>query len=246
MSSNAHLIDPRALGRGAGWCATANRDRNRSGSVMLRCFRLSGGQSLIGVTVGESNETAATTFPDTAADAAGSRGRAGLRCPIQDRYRPRLIQFRISHLGYSWLVGRFNGFNGQFSFDAAAPETTRITVDIDPASIDTNYSERDIHLRSKDFLAVTDYQDARFESDSVTVTGADTAQVRGRLTLRGVTKDIVIAAPRIGEGSDPWGGHRAGFYGTTTLTLADFGIPTTLGPAAATVDLMLGIEGIRQ
>ena len=60
---------------------------------------------------------------------------------------PAFIQFRISHLGYSWLVGRFNGFNGQFSFDAAAPETTRITVDIDAASIDTNHNRRRTYRR---------------------------------------------------------------------------------------------------
>ena len=64
------------------------------------------------------------------------------------------IQFRVKHLGYSWLVGRFNKFEGQFSYDADAPEKTTIEVKIDPASIDSNHAERDKHLRGDDFLHV--------------------------------------------------------------------------------------------
>ena len=61
-----------------------------------------------------------------------------------------------------------------------------------------------------------------------------------------MTKEVVIAAEKLGEGKDPWGGYRAGFAGTTTLTLKDFAINTDLGPASATVQLDLSVEGIRK
>ena len=64
------------------------------------------------------------------------------------------------------------------------------------------------------------------------------------MTLYGVTKPVVIAFEEIGQGSDPWGGYRAGFLGKTTLKPADFGIDYDLGPASRTVELTLSVEGI--
>ncbi len=78
------------------------------------------------------------------------------------------------------------------------------------------------------------------------MTGENTALLRGDLTLRGITKPIVIDVSQIGAGKDPWGGYRRGFEGTTRLTLADFGIPMDLGPASREVELFLSVEGIRQ
>ncbi len=62
------------------------------------------------------------------------------------------INVKISHLGYSWLYGRFNDFSGSFSWDAASPEASQISG-TNPASVDTNHAERDKHLRAEDFLA---------------------------------------------------------------------------------------------
>jgi polyisoprenoid-binding protein YceI len=55
-----------------------------------------------------------------------------------------------------------------------------------------------------------------------------------------------LAIDHIGGGDDPWGGHRQGFTGTTTIAMKDFGIPTNLGPAAQNVELTMVVEGIRQ
>ena len=77
-------------------------------------------------------------------------------------------------------------------------------------------------------------------------TGEGTADIVGDLTLNGVTQEVVIAANFIGEGDDPWGGYRAGFEGTTTLQLADFGIKANLGPASESVELILSVEGVRK
>ncbi len=156
------------------------------------------------------------------------------------------IQFRISHLGFSWLLGRFNEFSGNFTYEEDKPEATRVEVRIDPASIDSNHAERDRHLRGEDFLHTSKYPEARFVSTGYTVTGEDSGVLTGKLTLRGVTREIDIQVKQIGHGQDPWGGYRRGFEGSTTLTLADYGIDYNLGPAARQVEMFLSIEGIRQ
>ena len=156
------------------------------------------------------------------------------------------VNFKISHLGYSWLYGTFKDFDGTFSYDAANPEASKVNVTLKTASVDTNHAERDKHLRSADFLNVSKHDTATFESTSVKSTGEGTADVTGNLTLNGVTKPVVIAAKFIGEGKDPWGGYRAGFEGTTTLKLKDFDITKDLGPASETVELIISVEGIRQ
>jgi polyisoprenoid-binding protein YceI len=156
------------------------------------------------------------------------------------------IQFRISHLGYSWLVGRFNRFSGNFSYDEKKPEAASVSVLIDTASIDSNHAERDKHLRDEDFLDVAQYPQATFESRSFNPQPDGKAKLVGDLTLRGVTHSIVIDVEPVGSGPDPWGGYRMGFSGHTRLVLADYGITRYLGEAAKEMELFLGVEGIRE
>jgi len=154
------------------------------------------------------------------------------------------IQFHIKHLGYSWLVGRFNTFSGEFSYDEDNPGAARISVTIDTASIDSNHAERDRHLRNEDFLDVDKYPEARFVSTAYRDLGDGMGELQGELTLHGVTRPITIEVNQIGAGMDPWGGYRRGFEGRTSFALADFGIQRDLGPASREVHLWLGIEGV--
>ncbi len=156
------------------------------------------------------------------------------------------INFKISHLGYSWLYGTFKDFDGSFSFDAANPEASKVNVTINTASLDSNHAERDKHLRSADFLNVDKHPQASFVSTAVKSTGEGTADITGDLTLNGVTKPVVIQARLLGEGQDPWGGYRAGFEGSTRIALKDFGITKDLGPASQEVELTLSVVGVRQ
>jgi len=156
------------------------------------------------------------------------------------------VQFRTQHLGFSWLIGRFNRFEGGFEYDAGDARGPRnIRVELDTASIDSNHAERDKHLRSDDFLDTDSYPRAVF-----TGTGydgdADGGELRGDLELHGVTRPIVISMRKIGEGDDPWGGYRVGFEGSATIARSDFGIDRNLGPMAEMVELSLYIEGIRE
>lgn len=156
------------------------------------------------------------------------------------------VNFKISHLGYSWLYGTFKDFDGSFSFDAAKPQDSKVNVTLNTTSVDTNHAERDKHLRSGDFLNVSKHPTATFASTSVKSTGEGTADITGDLTLNGVTKSVVIAAKFIGEGKDPWGGYRAGFEGSTKLKLKDFDIQKDLGPASQEVELIISVEGVRK
>ena len=157
------------------------------------------------------------------------------------------VNFKIKHLGYSWLHGRFNTFDGQFNYDAKNPNASQISVNIDTASLDSNHAERDKHLRGGDFLNVSKYPQASFKSTAIKFDqDGEEATVTGEFTLHGITKTISFEIDKIGEGKDPWGGYRVGFEGETSLKLADYGIDYDLGPASTHVDIGLFIEGIRQ
>lgn len=158
----------------------------------------------------------------------------------------QFITFKISHLGYSWLYGRFNDFDGEFVYDAENPENSTVTVTIDTASVDSNHAERDKHLRSEDFLYVSEFPEATFTSKRIEVDGDGEADIIGDFTLRGVTREITLEAEMLGHGEDPWGGYRMGFEAETEFRLKDFGIPMDLGEASETVEIKISIEGIRQ
>jgi len=164
---------------------------------------------------------------------------------IDTRGMHAFIQFRIIHLGYSFIVGRFNDFEGEFSWDRDNPEASSINVEINSASVDTNHAERDKHLREADFLHVKKYPTATFKSTRY-MGDEKAGRVEGILTLRGVSRPVTLEVRAIGEGPDPWGGYRAGFEATTSIRLADFGITYDLGPMAKTMDFELHIEGVRQ
>ncbi|WP_416308061.1 YceI family protein [Neptunicella sp. SCSIO 80796] len=152
------------------------------------------------------------------------------------------INFKVSHLGYSYVTGRFNTFDGKFSYDAAKPEASSVTVNIDTTSVDTNHAKRNKHVLGDDFLKTDDFTTAKFVSTKVESTGDESMDIHGDLTLLGVTKPIVIKATKIGEGDDPWGGYRAGFEGTTSINMGDFGIKMDFGK----VEFDLIVEGVKQ
>ncbi len=155
------------------------------------------------------------------------------------------IQFRVAHLGYSWLYGRFNNFEGKFSYDESAPEKATLEVIIETSSVDSNHAERDKHLRGDDFLDVAKFPQAKFVSTNYIPGKEGGGILKGNFTLHGVTHPIEISVNSIGAGDDPWGGYRRGFQGSAKFAMADYGILKNLGPASKNVELILSIEGVR-
>lgn len=156
------------------------------------------------------------------------------------------IQFKVQHLGYSWLIGRFNTFDGEFSYDKANEAASKISITIDTSSIDSNHALRDKHLRGVDFFDVKKFPQATFVSTSFEPGSQGKSILKGDLTLHGVTKSIAIDVVKIGEGRDPWDGYRVGFEGSTKLKLKDYNMNYNLGPASEVVELYFSFEGIKQ
>lgn len=154
------------------------------------------------------------------------------------------INFKFRHLGYSVLAGTFEKFTGEFDWDPDDISASRINMEIDTKSLNSNHAERDKHIRDEKYLDTKQFPRASFTSTRAEGTGDGHMTIYGELTLRGVTREIAIDAARIGEGNDPWGGYRAGFEGHVTLDMRDFGVQSFV--PLHTVDMELFLEGIRQ
>jgi polyisoprenoid-binding protein YceI len=135
------------------------------------------------------------------------------------------VTFQVRHL-FTYVDGRFKAFDGSIEFDLAHPENTKIKGTVDVASIDTNNAKRDDHLRSADFFHVAEHPTITFESTKVSDVdaAAKTAKVHGNLTIRGVTKAVVLQASFLGAATDPWGNKKAGFAAETRIDRKDFGL----------------------
>lgn len=133
------------------------------------------------------------------------------------------VGFSVRHL-LSRTRGRFAKFTGEIRLDRARPERSRVTFEVDPASIDTRQADRDAHLRSGDFFDTEKYPDIRFTSSSMESVGGEHYRVTGTLELRGVRKPLVLDVAYHGVAKDPWGGERAGFSTRATLDRKEFGM----------------------
>jgi polyisoprenoid-binding protein YceI len=134
------------------------------------------------------------------------------------------VHFTVRHMVISKVRGAFARWQGEVDFDAAAPAASTVAVRIDAASIDTHEPKRDDHLRSADFLDVAQHPALTFTSTKVEPLPGDRYRVIGDLTIRGVTRQVELAAELLGGGKDPWGNERIGFQATTAISRKDFGL----------------------
>jgi polyisoprenoid-binding protein YceI len=134
------------------------------------------------------------------------------------------IGFVARHAMVTKVRGAFNEFTGSAVIDPANLLKSSAQVKIKAASIDTRNEQRDAHLRSNDFLAMDKYPEITFTSTGVEVTGSNTFDLTGDLTVRGVTKPITIPFSFEGFAKDPFGNVRAGFEGAVVISRSDFEI----------------------
>jgi polyisoprenoid-binding protein YceI len=133
------------------------------------------------------------------------------------------IQFRVRHMVIAKVHGRFARWSGAIDLDEQDATRSSVDVRIDAASIDTQVADRDAHLRSPDFLDVAKHPEITFRSKRVERT-EDGLRVVGDLALRGVVREVALAAEFAGTGNDPWGNARAGFSATASIDRRDFGL----------------------
>ena len=153
------------------------------------------------------------------------------------------ILFYIDHLGFSTTQGEFLDFEGSLSLDTEAPENSSVSVTIDAASLDSGWADRDAHLRSDDFLDVENHPTITFTSSEVTLTGDNTADVAGDLTILGTTQPVVLAVTLNNMGEHPFSGETvAGFEATTTISRSDFGMGFGVPAIGDEVEIVINTE----
>jgi polyisoprenoid-binding protein YceI len=132
------------------------------------------------------------------------------------------VGFTARHMMVSKVRGRFSTFSGQI-VTGASPLDSSVTAEIDLSSIDTGNEQRDAHLKSPDFFEVETHPTMTYQSTGVQAHGDDYV-LDGKLTLKGVTKDVPLTLELNGFGPDPYGGTRAGFTATGEINRSDFGV----------------------
>jgi polyisoprenoid-binding protein YceI len=162
------------------------------------------------------------------------------------------VNLTVRHMVISKVRGRFTRWNAKLELDGAALPSSSVEVEIEAASIDTGVADRDAHLRSPDFLDAAKYPTIRYRSRRAELASKDRLRVIGDLTIRDVTREVVLDVEYGGQGKDPWGNLRAGFTATASLNRKDFGLTWNqaleMGGVlvADRVDVEIELQAIRQ
>lgn len=156
--------------------------------------------------------------------------------------------FTIDHLGFSMMHGRFGKTEGKLTIDREKG-TGSVDVKIDAASVDTGFQKRDDHLRSPDFLNVVEFPEITYKSTKVVINADKSAVVDGNLTIAGVTKPVRLNVKRMNCGINPMDPKKekfvCGFDAEAKIKRSDFGIKFALPAVGDEMNLMLGVEAVR-
>lgn len=134
------------------------------------------------------------------------------------------ISFSVRHMVFAKVRGRFGAFRGAMRLDPQNLASSSVEVEIEAASIDTGVADRDNHLRSGDFFDAERHPKLTFRSKAVEPAGGQRYRVRGDLTIRDVTREVVLDVEYGGQAKDPWGNQRAAFHATTSLDRTEYGL----------------------
>ena len=128
------------------------------------------------------------------------------------------VNFTVRHMMISNVRGRFEKFTGTVDFDENNPANTTVDVQIEAASISTREPQRDGHLRSPDFLDAEKYPYLTFKSKRVKVIDTQHAELVGDLTIRDITREVILDVEYSGMSKSPWGTTNAGFTASTRIS----------------------------
>lgn len=134
------------------------------------------------------------------------------------------IEFSVRHLGISNVRGEFKDYNVNLLIDTESLPTSSVELAIAAKSIDTGVDRRDGHLRSSDFLDIDNHPEITFKSKSIRAKGDGEFEVTGDLTIRGVTRQVVMPVTLAGPIKDMGGNARVGIEGSLTINRQDYGV----------------------
>ena len=134
------------------------------------------------------------------------------------------IQFGVRHLMISTVRGRFEKFSGTIAFDENDPSRGSVDIQIEAASINTNEPQRDGHLRSPDFFEVDKYPTLTFKSKRIEKIDDRRGRIIGDLTIKGITKEVVLEAEYAGTIKTPYGTTGAGASATAKISRKAWGL----------------------
>lgn len=134
------------------------------------------------------------------------------------------VEFAVKHMVITTVRGRFDNFDVEVDFNVDNPEVSAVEAKIETASIDTRAADRDAHLRSADFLDAENYPYITFKSSRIEKAGDERYRIYGDLSIRGVTKEVVLNTEFAGLGKSPWGKQVAAFSAETKIDRKEFGL----------------------
>ncbi|MBE1284743.1 MAG: hypothetical protein GJ676_15635 [Rhodobacteraceae bacterium] len=183
-----------------------------------------------------------------AAALAGATATAAFAAPekyVLDASHSQIL-FSYNHLGYSTTWGMFSGFEGEVMFDQEDPATSSVSVSMPTKSMFTGWEERFNHFMSADFFANADSDTVSFTSTGIKVTGDNTAEITGDLTMNGVTNPIVLDAKLNQVGDHPMAGKPwAGFDATATVLRSDYNLGKFAPFISDEVQVQISIEAMK-
>ncbi len=134
------------------------------------------------------------------------------------------IHFSVRHLVIARVRGQFSRWSGDLVVPDGDFGRAQVSAIVDASSIDTGVADRDAHLRSADFFDVATYPEIAFSTTRIEPQAGDRSRLIGRLTIKGVTREVLLDVERLGTVRDPWGNERAAFSAKTSVDRKDFGL----------------------
>lgn len=163
-----------------------------------------------------------------------------------DKVHTQII-FAVNHLGFSNSHGKFLDFDGFFDFDRSEPEKSKVEITIQTDSIDMDDKKWDEHMKNENFFNVEKYPTMIFKSTAIKVTGKNTAEITGNLTILETTKPVTLDVIFNKAGKHMFNQkYVAGFSATTSLKRSDYDMKYGLPMIGDDVSIMIEVEGIRQ
>src|SRR5258708_4681179 len=174
------------------------------------------------------------------------------RCIWQFDPAHTLVEFSGKHMMFTTVKGHFKNVSGTIVLDESNPSRSSVEAEIDASTLSSGVEQRDNHLKSPDFLHIEHHPLITFKSTSLELLESDHAKVIGNLTIRGITREVVLDTQLAGRGKDPLGREVISFDARTQINRKDFGLTWNMALETGgflvgdIIKIELAVEAIKQ